>query len=256
MTCPRAWGNHNQRQMQDSHNAKFNSTQWTLLSKAIRGEADESRLAMAKLCELYWPPLYVFVRRKGLNPSDAEDAVQGFFAKLIEHDWLERANEAKGKLRTFFLTLLDRHITGEWRKDHAAKRGGKAITISIDQGHEEKWFGTEPVESMTPESLFERRWALALLEGTVTELENHYRLKQQEDRFAALKPYLGWQAGEDTYLQVAQALGISEGAVKVAVHRFRQKYREVLTRQVSETLDTRDPAAVKEELQHLFTVLA
>lgn len=242
--------------MQETKDARFDSTNWTLLSQAIRGEKTQARLAMAKLCELYWSPLYVFVRRKGYSPSDAEDAVQGFFAKMIEHDWLDRADEAKGKLRTFFLTLLTRHITGEWRKENAAKRGGSDITISIDQGHEEQWFDSEPVENMTPENLFERRWALALLEGTVNELANYYRQKNQEDRFEAFKPYLGWQAGEESYGEVAQSLGITEGAVKVAIHRFRQKYKEVLTRQVSETLDTRDSEVVKEELQHLFTVLA
>lgn len=242
--------------MEKVTDARFSSTQWTLVYKAIRGEGEVSRKAMTQLCESYWPPLYVFARRKGLSPTDAEDAVQGLFGKLVEHEWLDRADESKGRLRTFFLTLLERHIAGEWRKEYAAKRGGGVAPISMDQSHAEEWYGSEQTDMMTPDALFDRRWALTLLEQTVTELESDYAKKGQAKRFATLRDYLGWNEGPESYEEVAKSLGMTAGAVKLAVYRLRKKYREILMRQIADTLETREEEAVREELQHMLNLFS
>ncbi len=210
---------------------------------------------MAILCERYWNPLYVFVRRKGYGPEDTEDAVQGFFALLIEHDWLERADESKGKLRTFFLTLLDRHLAGEWRKANALKRGGGNPTVSFDRCQAEDWYGAEPLENLTPEAIYDKRWALSVLEQTLMEMENHYKEEKQPERFAAMKPFLGWNNDEQSQGEAARGLGMSAGAFKVAIHRMRKRYRDQLHQTVAHTLQTADKEEIKSEIQHLFAAL-
>ncbi len=240
----------------DHPDGKFYSTQWTLVERASSGDVEVADEAIAEICKRYWAPLYVFARCKGMSEADAEDAVQIFFTELLDKRLIEKADSEKGKLRTFFLTVMDRTIKIKKRGESAQKRGGGQITFSIDQAREEQWYNSEPTESATPESLFEKRWALSVLEQALSSIREGYEKKGKEKVFDALKPHLGWSAGEESYGEVAKRLQMTEGAVKVAVYRLRQKYKETLQRQIADTIGTSDSELIREEITHLFSALS
>jgi RNA polymerase sigma-70 factor (ECF subfamily) len=208
-----------------------------------------ARQALATLCEDYWYPLYAYVRRRGSPPEEAQDLTQGFFLHLLEHDALQAADQQRGRFRSFLLGSLNHYLANQWRHDQARKRGGGRV-VSLDLADGERRYQCEPAEELTPERLYERRWAMTLLGKAVEELRQEYAQAGKLAAFEALKIYLGGQEDTVPYRELAGQLGSSEGAVKVAVHRLRQRCRTCLRRTIAETVSTDEE--IDEELRHLF----
>jgi len=240
----------------DSPHKKFQSTHWTLIERAVSSDKKEADQALTIIFQSYWPPLYVFARYKGLSVEDAEDVVQKFFSDLCEKGLLEKACPEKGKLRTFFLTVVERLILQKTRGDLAQKRGGGQTTFSIDQAREEKWINSEPLENKNPESIFDKRWALAVLEQALLALREEYLKKDNASLFDSLKSHLGWSEGEDSYENIARNHQMTEGAVRVAVYRLRKKYKGALETQIAETIGSANKELIREEIEHLFAAIA
>lgn len=231
----------------------FPRTRWTLVEE-VRSGGDASGPALNELCRLYWYPVYAYARRSGVPPADAEDLTQGFFAHLIDRENFARAEASKGRLRSFLLSCLKHFRINQHRRNTAQKRGGGRTPISIDAERAEARYGREPVDLEDPEVLFERRWALALLEEAFSRLEADYRAGGRQELYVALRPFLVPSGPGDSYAVVGERLGMSEGAVQVAVHRLRKRYRYALENTIAETLD--DPSEAPDELDHILRVLA
>jgi RNA polymerase sigma-70 factor (ECF subfamily) len=221
---------------------------------AGRSDTTRARAALEKLCQSYWFPLYAYVRRRGHSVEDAQDLTQEFFARVLEHQWLARADQAKGRFRTFLLTALERFLANEWDKARALKRGGGHAPVPLQLDTAETRYGVEPTDDRTPEQAFEYRWALTLLEEVVKRLEQEFCAEGQAELFAALKLCLVGDRASQPYAELAAALDMNEGAVKVAVHRLRQRYRELLRAEIANTVAS--SADVDAEMRHLFNVLA
>jgi RNA polymerase sigma-70 factor (ECF subfamily) len=204
---------------------------------------------MGELAGLYWFPLYAYLRRKGNSPPQAEDLVQGFFTRLLEKDVLATVDRSKGKFRSFLLASLKNFLANEWDKSQAQKRGGGQNTLSLDALDAEARYAAEPADKMTPERVFERRWALAVLEQVLMRLREEYAGRGQGATFAALEQVLvgGHGAG---YAQIAERLSMTEDAVKVAGHRLRRRYRQLLREEISQTVS--EPALIDEEIRQLL----
>jgi len=229
----------------------FATTHWTVVLSAGHTETTRGRDALAALCETYWYPLYAFVRRQGHSPHDAEDLTQGFFARLLESESLASVSREKGKFRTFLLIALKRFLANEWHRARSQKRGGAAFHLPL-QGHTaETRYIAEPVEHLTAEKLFERRWALTLLERVLAHLSHEFDAAEKKELFEKLKPYLMAQKGKISYAEAAIALGMNEGALKVAVHRLRRRFRELFRAEVAQTVAR--PEEIDDEIRHLLT---
>lgn len=232
----------------------FATTRWTLVAAAGKGATPEARKALADLCGLYWYPLYAFVRRRGYNADDALDLTQGFFTRLIEKNDLAAADPARGRFRGWLLASVKHYLANEWDKATARKRGGGVKVFSFDAGEAEDRYRREPADALTPEKIFERRWAMMVLEQTLSALEQESRQAGRGDLFEALRPSLTGAGDTEAYRAVADRVGMSEGAVKVAAHRLRRRYRELLRQAIAETVRT--PQEVDEEIKELFAALA
>lgn len=234
---------------------QFASTQWSIVLAAKDGESPSAEAALSALCSTYWRPLYAYVRRSGHSVEDAQDLTQTFFSRLIEKDYLRHVDPALGKFRAFLLVSMKNFLANEWRREQAAKRGGAVLTVSIDDlaRAEDRIAGALSL-SETPERLYERNWALALLERTTARLAEEFAAAGKARVFEVLKPYL---AGERAtpYAQSAAELGISEVTARVAVHRMRGRFRDLLQEEVSRTLADGDASAVDEELRFLLSAL-
>ncbi len=235
-----------------SHSA-FPATPWTMVV-AVQDANTIGESALAEICQLYWYPLYAYVRRKGYSREDAEDLTQGFFAKLLARQDFAGLDRARGKLRSYLLTALDHHLSSYHRHAKAEKRGGGRAVLSIDFERAEKRYQNEPQESQTPEAMFERRWATTLLESVMRALAAEQVAKGKGEQFAILGRYITFKSGEAPYREVGETLGVSEGNARIMVHRLRQRYGELLKAHVASTV--RDPSQVREELHHLMAVFA
>lgn len=231
----------------------FPRTRWTLVAEVRAGGSDGHR-ALEELCRLYWYPVYAYVRRSGASPPDAEDLTQGYFAQLIDRENFARADAAKGRLRAFLLSSLKHFRIDQHRRESALKRGGGIAPLSIDAAQAEARYDKEPAHHEDPESLFERRWALALLEEAFTRLEAEYEAAGKHELYLALRPSLSQPGQAERHQTLAERLGMTAGAVQVAVHRLRKRYRHALEATIAETLD--DPAEADEELTYILRVLA
>jgi len=231
----------------------FVTTHWSVVLAAGRRDSPASRRALATLCETYWYPLYAYIRRWGRTADDAQDLTQAFFAALLEKHYLEAANRERGRFRSFLLTAFNRFLSKERDRAMAKKRGGSRKTISLDAEAGESRYAQEPSHEWTPERIYERRWALTLLEQVMARLREQYAEAGRTALFERLKVFLAGETGAPPYRQVAAELGMTEGAVKVAVHRLRRKYREILRLEVAQTVA--DPQEVDDELRHLFAAL-
>ncbi|MGC1275123.1 MAG: sigma factor [Planctomycetaceae bacterium] len=232
---------------------RFATTRWSVVCAAGR-EDSAARLALASLCETYWYPLYAFLRRRGCSREEAEDVTQAFFARLLERGWVRSADRDRGRFRTFLLTALSRFLGKERDKRRAAKRGGGRTPLSLDFEAGESRYQLEPVEEQTPDRLFERRWAMTVLDRVLVRLEEeHADDPARTAKFAALKPLMTAATEAAPYATVATTLGMTEGAVKVAVHRLRKRYKELLHDEVAQTVS--DPAAIAQELADLRAAL-
>lgn len=230
----------------------FQTTRWSLVRQA-NGSVDEEALqALAALCESYWYPVYAYIRRSGHGPHDAEDLTQGFFARLLEKGTLAHADPAKGRLRTFLLTCVQNYLRNEHDRASAQRRGAHLIA-SFDQAWAEQRFAAEPADHLAPDRLYQRRWALTVLEFTLQVLEQEYSADGKRELFAALRPCLGFTKEKaPNYAEIARRLACSEGAVKTHVFRLRQRWREILFQQVSITLDDPTSDEIKGELAELL----
>ena len=229
--------------------ARFGTTQWSMVLKAGRG-AEE---ALLKLCQIYWPPLYAFIRRRGHAVHESQDLTQAFFAHVLEHQALETVAPAKGRFRSFLLVSLKHFLDNEWHKAHTLKRGGKQIFISWDDLKPDDRDLLGPSDHMTPEKVFNRRWALMLLDRVMNRLRSECVAARKGDLFEKLKGYLTGDAPGKSYAEIAREIDMTESAVKVTVHRLRRRYGELLREQISRTVD--NPNEIDDEIRELFTAL-
>jgi len=232
---------------------RFPLTRWSIVLIAAHGDDAESRAALATLCETYWYPLYAFVRRQGYTPDQAQDLTQGFFARLLEKNYLQDFRREKGRFRTFLLACLRHFLSNERDWAQAGKRGGGVLPESLDSVIEsgEHRYGLEPRDTLTPEQLFERHWALALLVRSMGRL----RGEQAESRtFPALEQFLTGDDATAPYRQIAGELATTETAVKAAVHRLRRRFREIVRDEIAQTVAR--PEEVGEEVRHLISILS
>ena len=229
-------------------------TQWTAVLAAGSRPSPESAAALERLCTLYWYPLYAFVRRSGYSPSDAEDLTQEFFARLLEHNWISAADPQKGRFRSFLLMIIKRFLANEWDRARALKRGGQVRFVPLEFNTAETRYSKEPVDTRTPDQVFERHWALALLAQVLKRLREEYGREGKAGLFEALEPCLVVTRELQPYATLAAQLSISQEAVRMAVSRLRGRYREYLREEIGHTVAS--PDEVEEELRHLFRVLA
>lgn len=231
----------------------FATTQWTLVLNAARADTPEAARALATLCENYWYPLYAFVRRQGRSAHDAEDLTQAFFARLLEKDYLAHVAREKGRFRSFLLAALKHFLANEWDKARAQKRGGDCSMVPLDAGKAESRYAFEPVNALSADKIYERRWALTLLEHVMERLRDEYHAAGKHAHFEALKSCLTAAGDMPPYTELAAQLGTSEGAIKVAVHRLRQRYREFVRAEIARTVA--HESEIDAELRHLFAAL-
>jgi RNA polymerase sigma-70 factor (ECF subfamily) len=229
---------------------EFAVTHWSVVLAAGGKEGAPAHAALEKLCRLYWYPLYAYVRRRGHSPEDAQD----FFARLLEKRWLARADQQRGRFRSFLLSAMNHFLADEWDKARAQKRGGGAANLPLKFDTAETRYGHEPADNVTPEQNYERRWALALLEEVLRKLCLTHQEEGGMEYFTALYPCLTGERTALPYGALAAKLGVSESAVKSAVHRLRRSYRQLLRDEIAQTVA--EPSEVDEELRHLFIVLA
>ena len=213
--------------------ARFPTTQWSRVARAGDPADAGAREALEGLCRDYWYPLYAFARRRGLGPEDACDVVQGFLADLIERGDLSAADRERGRFRGFLRAACGHYLAHRREHDRALKRGGGRRTVSIDQVDAEGRYGREPAHGLTADRLFERRWALAMLEGVLARLESEMAGAGKADLFSRLRPMLEGGDTAGSYRAIASASGMTEGAVKVTAHRLRARYRELLRAEVA-----------------------
>ena len=232
----------------------FVTTHWSVVLSAGRSDSTRAQAALASLCETYWYPLYAYVRRRGYGPEDAQDLTQEFFARLLRQHWLAQADRTRGRFRTFLLAALSHFLANEWDKARAQKRGGAVQIVPLQLDTAETRYGLEPADLLTPEQCYERRWALALLDRVLNRLRDENAAAEKAEAFDALKPCLLGDRQNQPYAFLANKLGTTEGAVKAAVHRLRQRYRQLLRDEIAHTVAT--PAEVEEEMRYLISVLA
>jgi DNA-directed RNA polymerase specialized sigma24 family protein len=219
---------------------------------AGQGNTPQAAAALEHLCRTYWYPIYAFLRRRGYSPDDAQDLTQGFFARLLAGHSLAAVDPDRGRFRYFVLATLKRFLINDYERATAAKRGGTKVHVPFNGTEAEERYGLDSGEQNTPDKLFDRAWGLSLMEAASRHLEEEYRLEGKDRLFERLKLYLGGNETETTYATAGTELAMSEGAVKVAVHRMRRRYRELLREQVANTVSS--AADLEEELQNLRAV--
>ncbi len=219
------------------------------------GNQDSPRAseALGQLCRVYWRPLYAYVRKRGYSPDEAPDLVQEFFARVIEKNYFSSADRQRGRFRTFLLASMEHFLAKEWQRAHRLKRGGEITFFSLDDESAETLYRQEPADEFSAEKLYDRRWALALLEQALAQLRSEYSGSGRGPVFDELAIVLSGDKPDLSYAELGARIGLSEGAVKVAVHRLRQRYGELVRAQVADTVSR--PEQVDEELRHLFAAL-
>jgi RNA polymerase sigma factor (sigma-70 family) len=230
----------------------FPTTRWTLVVAAGSSDRSDARSALSTLCDHYWYPLYAYLRRRGHPPEQAQDLTQEFFVRVLEGRYLDRADPVKGRFRSFMLTSLKFFVADEQDRQRAQKRGGGAL-LSLQFASGEDRYQREPAHDETPERIFERRWALSLLDLVVEKLRAEFVHHGRPDHFEKLKVFLLGQT-DAPYATLAREMNTSEGALKVAVHRLRKRYRELFRQEIADTVA--DAAEVESELKYLAVVLA
>jgi RNA polymerase sigma factor (sigma-70 family) len=230
----------------------FVTTRWSVVLRAGDASGDGASDALGVLYETYWYPLYAYLRRRGQSPEAAGDLVQDVFHDLIGHNQLHSVAPGLGRFRSYLLTAVDHRLAGNWQRERRQKRGGGIPLVALDGLAAEERYRVEPSDGLTPESLFDRRWALALLDRVFAGLQAEWESAGKGAMFAGLRSFV---SGEDErgYAEAGAAVGLSEGAARVTVHRLRQQYRERLRQEILQTVD--DPARVDEEIRHLMSAL-
>ena len=234
--------------------AQFPQTLWSVVLAAGSNSSPRSQEALATLCHTYWYPIYAFLRRGGQSPHDAEDLTQGFLAHLCQNQRLSRVGREKGKFRSFLLASLKNFLMDGAKKAHAQKRGGARAPVSLDAATAEERYALEPPEVLNPEKIYERRWAMMVIERVLERLKAESAEAGTAERFAQLQPLLLLENREESYAEVGMRLGMTEGAVKMALLRLRQRSRELFRSEIAHTVASVDE--IEEEVRHLFAVLA
>jgi len=237
--------------MPETTTAAFKPTRWSLVIQS-QGQGEQAKQALGDLCKAYWFPLYSWSRRFGATPEDAEDYVQGFFVQVLQKQLFAAANPDLGKLRTFMLTAFRRHVNDEQRKEGRQKRGGGQI-LSFDAAEAEAWYEVEQIKGESADHMFDRQWALTVLDNALAKLEQQAVARGKVVEFVAMRPFLTGEADADDYERVGRELGMSANTFKVAVHRLRSRFREALRSEVAETQP--DGGSVDEEMSYLMQVL-
>jgi len=232
--------------------AAFTTTHWSVVLEA-QSESPAAQEALEKLCRTYWRPIFSFVRRQGLRPTDAEDITQGFFAQLLERRRFDAVRKEKGRLRSYLLGALKYFLTDEQRRAMAIKRGKGQHCISLDELHAADQSEMEPADPMTAEMVYERRWALTVLERVLSRLKEEYCAAGNAALFDSLKKLLPDEPGSPSQAEIGARLGMTENAVRQAFYRFRQRYQSLLREEIAHTVAT--PGDIEDELRHLIAVL-
>ncbi len=235
----------------DSPAPLFATTRWSVVLAAKHENAPESKHAMETLCRAYWYPLYAYVRRDGHAAHDAQDLTQEFFARLLEKDWLQAAGPEHGRFRTFLLVAMKRFLINEWHKNASLKRGGHITHVPLDSEDAERRFASEP--ELAPDAVFERRWAMTLLDQTLTTLEREFADEGKAVHFQAMKHCLTMDRDRISYAELAAKLDSNEGAARVAVHRLRKRFRALFRENIAATLAEGED--VETEMRHVVAVL-
>lgn len=231
----------------------FATTHWSVILLACENDSMEASEALDRLCRNYWYPIYGHVRRQGKGPEDAQDLTQEFFARLLQKEYLKLADPQRGRFRTFLLTALDNFVRNDWEKSRALKRGaGQSTTLLVMRDGEER-YRHEPADGLSPDKIYDKRWAATLLENVVAQLRAEYVALQKEQLFERLKSGVWGDAPDESYQSLSAGLNLSEGALRVAAHRMRERYRVLLRQTVARTVAT--PQDVEDELRHLIAVL-
>lgn len=231
----------------------FVTTHWSVVLSAVGSDTTQAHEALEHLCRTYWYPIYHFVRRQGHSTHDAQDLTQAFFARLLEKHWIASADQSRGRFRSFLLLVLKRFLAGEWHRANAQKRVGERFCLPLPLDSAETRFVREPADTTTPEAAFERQWALTLLETVLGQLRRDYEQDGNGQLFAAIKPCLTGSRESQPYAELARQLSISEGAIRVAVHRLRDRYRERIKAEIAHTVAS--PDDVDREMRHLFRMV-
>jgi len=234
-------------------NGAFPTTHWSVVLAAGHARSSAAEAALAEFCRAYWYPLYAYARRSVRTPADAQDLTQGFFGHLLQSQILARAEAGKGRFRSYLLGCFQNYIASDHARSTAQKRGGECPAFSLDAQEAEARFGRELVDRHSPETLYEKSWALAVIDQAFGLLEAEVRRSGRAPLFEALCPFLQGDSAATSYVAVARNLGTSEGTIKVTVHRLRRRYRDLLRAVVARTVDS--PTEVEEELRHLMQVL-
>ena len=230
----------------------FTTTHWSVVLEA-QGESPAAQEALEKLCRTYWRPIFAFLRRQGLRPDEAEDITQGFFAELLERRSLSAVRKEKGRLRSFLLGALKYFLANEARRARAIKRGKGQQLIPLDDLRVDDRIEIEPADPMTAEMIYERRWALTLLEQVLSRLRDEFRAAGNAALFDSLKALLPDEPGSPSQAEIGARMGMTENAIRQAFYRFRQRYQSLLREEIANTLAT--PGDIEDELRHLITVL-
>ena len=233
---------------------RFAATRWTIVVAAGQGQSPQATRALEDLCRAYWSPLYAYVRRCGYEAHEAEDLTQEFFARLLAKNYLADVTREKGKFRSFLLASLKHFLANEWDRARAKKRGGEHTHISLDAQAAETRYRSEPMDESSADKVLDRQWTLTLLELVLARLNAEYADAGKAELFECLKVYLTAVKGTVPYAAVATKLGTTEGAVKVAVHRLRQRYRQLLREEIAHTVAS--PAEIDGEIRHLFAAFS
>jgi RNA polymerase sigma factor (sigma-70 family) len=236
-----------------AHGDVFATTHWSVVLAAGDASLPEAQAALERLCRTYWYPLYAHVRRRGYSPEDAQDLTQEFFARLLAKHWLSTADRNRGRFRTFLLGAFSHFLANEWHRAQCEKRGGRCEQISWDRALAENRYLAEPADELTPEKIYQKRWAVTLLEKVLSQLREEQVTAGKGGFFEAAKDFLWGEKNTRPQTEMAAELGLSEGALRVAVHRLRSRYRELLRAEVAQTVAS--PDQVDEELHELMAVL-
>ena len=232
---------------------RFDTTNWSVVLKAGGDRSSAAREALGTLCSAYWYPVYAMVRRYGHDATDAEDMTQAYFTRFLEKGWVKEVRPEHGRFRSFLLVSVRNFLHNERDRERAVKRGGGTRTVSLDGAAADHRYALEPVESATPETLFERAWAEEVLARALERLRDETAETEEAERFDQLKGHLTGDEPAETYAELAEAWGVGESAVRVALHRMRKRLGRLLREEIAATVA--DPADVGEELRHLLSTV-
>jgi RNA polymerase sigma factor (sigma-70 family) len=234
--------------------SQFTTTHWSVVLNAAQEDTSESAAALESLCRAYWHPLYAYIRRRGHDPHAAQDLTQEFFSRLLGKSYLRSVDPRKGKFRSFLLAALEHFLANEWRNAHAQKRGGNTPIIPLVDGSAEEQYVQLSNPSLTPEQLFEREWAMAILDKVLSRLQQEFEAAGKAGWFQDLKVFLTGEKRTTPYASLAAKLGTTEAALKMSVTRLKRRYGELLRQEISSTVAR--PEEVAEELRHLLAALS